>query len=233
MRLDHLLSRETHSCPTRSSPQAPSPGIEETISRRVPHDGSAWRSPFPLSQHPASGALPPGGPTPSLHLDSCIAFSDTMIFPSRGPQGARAGEASSRSRFKYRYVYYLRYEKKILRAHGGCLGTGSRRRTRQAAISFGEAQTALDPKISEWGNPAGVMPSYPHLNEIGCEEATRGTETSKYPEEEKSTEIARVAASESAPAQTRARVSGRRCRPGVAGHPSRCCPPGSGHKSVR
>ena len=31
---------------------------------------------------------------------------------------------------------------------------------------------------------------------------TRGTETSKYPEEKKSTEIARVAASESAKAQT-------------------------------
>ena len=96
---------------------------------------------------------------------------------------------------------------KISRAHGGCLGTGSRRRTRQAAISSGEAQTAFDPEISEWGNPAGVMPCYPRLNQIGRREATGGTETSKYPEEEKSTEIARVAASESAPAQTHARAS--------------------------
>ena len=88
---------------------------------------------------------------------------------------------------------------KIPRAHGGCLGTGSRRRTRQAAISFGEAQTAFDPEISEWGNPAGPMPCHPRPNEIGREEATRGTETSKYPEEEKSTEIAGVAASETAP----------------------------------
>ena len=47
------------------------------------------------------------------------------------------------------------------------------------------------------------MPAYPHLNEIGCEEATGGTETSKYPEEEKSTEIPGVAASETGPAQTR------------------------------
>ena len=91
---------------------------------------------------------------------------------------------------------------KIPKAHGGCLGTGSRRRTRQAAISPGEWQTHLDPGISEWGNPTGVMPSHPRLNQIGREEATGGTETSKYPEEEKSTEIARVAASESAPAQT-------------------------------
>ena len=51
------------------------------------------------------------------------------------------------------------------------------------------------------------MPCYPGPNQIGSEEATRGTETSKYPEEEKSTEIARVAASESAPAQTHARAS--------------------------
>ena len=96
---------------------------------------------------------------------------------------------------------------KISRAHGGCLGTGSRRRTRQAAISPGEWQTHLDPGISEWGNPAGVMPCYPRLNQIGRARATGGTETSKYPEEEKSTEIARVAASESAPAQTHVYVS--------------------------
>ncbi len=36
---------------------------------------------------------------------------------------------------------------------------------------------------------------------IGCESNTRGTETSKYPEEKKSTEIPLVAASERGPAQ--------------------------------
>ena len=51
------------------------------------------------------------------------------------------------------------------------------------------------------------MPLHRAPNGIGAREATRGTETSKYPEEEKSTEIARVAASESAPAQTGGRVS--------------------------
>ena len=35
---------------------------------------------------------------------------------------------------------------------------------------------------------------------IGCEKRTRGTETSKYPEEKKSTEIPLVAASERGPA---------------------------------
>ena len=90
---------------------------------------------------------------------------------------------------------------KILRAHGGCLGIGSRRRTWQAAISRGEGQAPFDPRISEWGNPAGVEPSNPELNQIGSEEATRGTETSKYPEERKSTETPLVVASERGPAQ--------------------------------
>ena len=123
----------------------------------------------------------------------------------------------------------------MLRAHGGCLGTGSRRRTRQAAISPGEAHSAFDPGVSEWGNPTGAMPCRPPLNEIGGGEATWGTETSKYPEEEKSTEIARVAASESAPAQT----GGRGKAPGAL--PRRgcwaACPgslrPGCGHKGTR
>ena len=53
---------------------------------------------------------------------------------------------------------------KISRAHGGCLGAGSRRRARQAAIRPGEAQTAFDPGVPEWGNPAGVMPCYQRLN---------------------------------------------------------------------
>lgn len=45
-----------------------------------------------------------------------------------------------------------------------------------------------------WGHAQAPPPEY-----IGRREATGGTETSKYPEEEKSNEIARVAASESAP----------------------------------
>ncbi len=53
---------------------------------------------------------------------------------------------------------------KIVRAYGGCLGTGSRRRTWQAAISRVEPQAGFEARISEWGNPAGVMPRHPHLN---------------------------------------------------------------------
>ena len=55
---------------------------------------------------------------------------------------------------------------------------------------------AVDPRVPEWGNP-------PH-GRCGTATAgpTRGTETSKYPEEKKTTVIPRVAASESGGAQT-------------------------------
>ena len=99
---------------------------------------------------------------------------------------------------------------------------GSRRRARQAAISPGEAQTAFDPGIPEWGNPAGVMPCYPHQNRIRCEEATGGTETSKYPEERKSTETPGVAASETglSPNPRTCKRQGVAAR-GLRGEPSR------------
>ena len=92
---------------------------------------------------------------------------------------------------------------KQIRAQGGCPGTIRRRRTRPAAKSCGESQADNDPQISEWGNPAGVMPRHPEMNQIVSEEGTRGTETSKYPEEKKETSISKVAASEMEGAQTR------------------------------
>ncbi len=52
-------------------------------------------------------------------------------------------------------------EVKQTSAQGGCLGTDRRRRTRQAAKSLGELQASFDPGISEWGNPAGVIPCHP------------------------------------------------------------------------
>ena len=77
------------------------------------------------------------------------------------------------------------------------------------------------------GEPACGHAHAPAPERIRCEEATRGTETSKYPEEEKSTEIARVAASESAPAQTHARVSRQALlRVVLRGRPPRVSGPG-------
>jgi hypothetical protein len=48
-----------------------------------------------------------------------------------------------------------------------------------------------------WGNA-----QVPYTEYIGIEEVTRGTETSKYPEEKKETSIPQVAASERGRAQT-------------------------------
>ena len=57
----------------------------------------------------------------------------------------------------------------------------------------GSSQTSFDPRMSEWGNP----PARVSLAEyIGQWRRTGRTETSKYPEEKKSTEIPGVAASE-------------------------------------
>ena len=61
---------------------------------------------------------------------------------------------------------------------------------------------SIDPWISEWGNPAGVMSGYRILNQIDMQEGTRGTETSKYPEEKKEKSISVVAASEEERGQT-------------------------------
>ena len=62
------------------------------------------------------------------------------------------------------------------------------------------------------------MPGHLRLNKIGRSEATWGTETSKYPEEEKSTEIALVAASGRARAQTHVCIQATmRCCVGVVG----------------
>lgn len=67
-------------------------------------------------------------------------------------------------------------------------------------------QTTRDPGISEWGNPAGVMPGHSLAEYIGPGERTRRTETSQYPEEEKTTVTPQVAVSERGIAQTGGRV---------------------------
>ena len=66
-------------------------------------------------------------------------------------------------------------------------------------------QITLDPQISEWGNPVTrrVITMIMGL--------TRGTETSKYPQEEKTTVIPQVVASERGGAQT----GGVKARPGL------------------
>ena len=73
-------------------------------------------------------------------------------------------------------------------------GEEGRRSLRKAS---GSGQARDDPGMSEWGNPIPLVRYYPT-----CREPTRGTETSKYPEERKSNETLLVAASERRIAQT-------------------------------
>ena len=54
------------------------------------------------------------------------------------------------------------------------------------------------------GNPNGATPQASSLRPAAMRGQTRGTETSNYPEEKKSTEIPSVAASEAGRAQTAA-----------------------------
>ena len=56
------------------------------------------------------------------------------------------------------------------------------------------------------GRPGGSDVPSPANESIVCEEGTRGTETSKYPEEKKETSISKVAASEMERAQTGVRA---------------------------
>lgn len=56
--------------------------------------------------------------------------------------------------------------------------------------------------MSEWGNPPEVNAQVPVHEFIVCRRETWGTETSKYPQEEKAKATSPVAASEKETAQT-------------------------------
>jgi hypothetical protein len=71
-------------------------------------------------------------------------------------------------------------------------GDEGRGSLRKAAGSW---QTSFDPQISEWGNPP-LAREVSRTEYIGPWKRTGRTETSKYPEEKKSTEIPKVVASE-------------------------------------
>ena len=58
---------------------------------------------------------------------------------------------------------------------------------------------SCDPRMTEWGNPANREVRHPERKRG---KPTRGTETSQYLEEEKSTEILLVAVSERGTGQT-------------------------------
>ncbi len=51
----------------------------------------------------------------------------------------------------------------------------------------GSCQPSCDPRISEWGKPSTSDVVLPASEYIGCVEGTWGSETSQYPQEEKTT----------------------------------------------
>src|SRR4051795_4461646 len=71
------------------------------------------------------------------------------------------------------------------------------------------------------GKPSAVNTALLPAEYIGGAEASRGTETSQYLEERKSTETPRVVASERGSAQTWQMQACRRCLLGVVGRPFR------------
>ena len=93
-----------------------------------------------------------------------------------------------------------------------------RKPTKDAASCDNPRGGASSPRSAgvRMGEPARGHALAAPAEHIGRRRATGGTETSQYPEEEKSNEIPRVAASERGPAQTRARVRalGRCCTRG-------------------
>ena len=80
-----------------------------------------------------------------------------------------------------------RFLAKRIRAHDGCLGIGRRRRTRKTATSSGEPSTGFDPEVSEWDNPAPLAGCRRRGEYMAPRSHTWGSETSQYPEEQKST----------------------------------------------
>ena len=57
--------------------------------------------------------------------------------------------------------HHMMQSVKRRRAQGGCLGARSRRKARQAAKSRGEGHMPGDPRMPEWGDPAGHTPATP------------------------------------------------------------------------
>ena len=97
----------------------------------------------------------------------------------------------------------------------------------------GGGANGLRSRDSRMGEPSGGNAPLPAPESIGRQEATGGTETSKYPEERKSTETPGVAASETGPKPKPAHVQATgRCCAGVAGRAiPRACSLGRSYKA--
>ena len=114
---------------------------------------------------------------------------------------------------RHQAVFFLHFNKRIwtsIKSEAGQVSKGAWwmprhqgpkkgvARLRKASVSC-QASLAGDTRM---GQPAGGNALAPLVEHIGQVGGTGGTETSKYPKEEKSTEIPRVVASERGRAQT-------------------------------
>ena len=86
---------------------------------------------------------------------------ETKLESARKTRDVSSGDTVSPRIHILIYRIEIHYREREVRARGGCLGFGRRRRTRQAAKKAGDPQTGVDPAVSEWGNPAGFSPSLP------------------------------------------------------------------------
>ena len=94
-------------------------------------------------------------------------------------------------------IFNKKYVEKLSSANGGCLGSRSRRRSYEAAKSLGELPTELRSEDYRMGEPNGSQVPLFLSEYIGQIKETWGSETSQYPQEEKTTVIPLVVASES------------------------------------
>ena len=127
-------------------------------------------------------------------------------FLKRPPQGAtprnRICDRSNLLRCANPSLTYVHLGNQDIAESEGSMGARRmpwrRKPTKGAASrdSPGGGANGLRSRGARMGEPAAGHAAAPAPESIGGEEATGGTETSKYPEEEKSTEIPGVAASE-------------------------------------
>ena len=105
-----------------------------------------------------------------------------------GPRSAVQSGVGARAHLENSIAAYMVFFLiKRIRAHGGCLGAKRRRRTWAAAISPEEVLTDRRSRDVRMGKPTRGNARVPVPESIACEEASWGTETSKYPEERKET----------------------------------------------
>ena len=211
MRLDHLLSREPEKGDQRETPTH--------LILSTPR-GRPRAAPAGARVPPSPRGIRPSGEAPG-HLESRIATRDSA-------HGALRGDRSRRENIK------PAGENPPPPAPGGagCHGRTADALARGADEGRGEQRYSrarrtrpLTPGCPN-GGTRQARAWHPVGEHIAFREATGGTETSKYPEEGKSTETPRVAASERGPAQTgRAQsvgaLRGRGCGRGSPGvrHP--------------